>query len=127
MPSDAYALIWQAVRERQPLTFRYGDHRREVCPLILGYAADGQERLSAYQFAGGTSGKKKLPEWRCFDLTKMSEITTRPGPWLEGDSHTQAQSCVRYVDVDANIPDTLTRKAPLRFGAPELQPPRRSA
>ena len=132
MPSESYALIWRAVRERHQLTFRYEEHEREVCPLILGYGADGHEALSAYQFGGATSGKRKLPEWRCFDLGKIRELTARPGPWLEGDSHTQVQSYVRYVDVDANIADTLKRKEPLWFGSPQLRalrslrPPRRS-
>ena len=31
-----------------------------------------------------------------------------------------------YVDVDVNIPETLTRERPLAFGSPELRPPRRS-
>src|SRR5882757_4428043 len=126
-PSETYELIWRAVRERRQITFLYNDLPRECCPLILGYAADGYEALSAYQFAGATSGKKKLPEWRCFDLAKVRALTSRPGPWREGDSHSQPQSCVRDVDVDANIPDTLIRKRPLPFGSPELRPPRRGA
>jgi hypothetical protein len=31
---------------------------------------------------------------------------------------------VQFVDVDANIADTLTRDEPLAFGSQELRPPR---
>jgi hypothetical protein len=125
-PSAFYRMIWQAVRERQQIVFNYEKLPREACPLILGYKPDGQEVLFAYQVAGRTSGNKNLPDWRCFSLVKMSMLATRGGEWLEGESHRQAQSCVRYVDVDANIPDTLTRRQPLPFGSPDLRPPRKT-
>jgi hypothetical protein len=44
---------------------------------------------------------------------------------FEGDSHKQPQTCVQFVDVDANIPDTLTRNQPLPFGSKSLRPPRK--
>jgi hypothetical protein len=125
MPSQLYTLIWRAVRRRQRIVFRYNDLPRECCPLILGYSKAGDEVVSAYQVAGETSGNKKLPEWRCFRVETMHDAKTKAGEWLEGGSHTQAQTCVQYVDVDANIPETLTRKAPLPFGSPLLRPPRR--
>jgi hypothetical protein len=43
---------------------------------------------------------------------------------FEGDSHKQPQTCVQFVDVDANIPATLKRDEPLPFGSKELRPPR---
>jgi hypothetical protein len=51
-------------------------------------------------------------------------LQLREGPWIEGTSHKQAQSCVRWVDVDVNIPEMLTRPAPLPFGSPQLRAPR---
>jgi hypothetical protein len=125
MPSAVYEVIWRAVRQREQIAFVYDGHAREASPVILGYGAQGEEALSAYQFGGATSSNKKLPEWRCFKLAKIADLTTRAGAWKEGASHTQPQSCVQHVDVDANIPDTLTRKRPLPFGHPELRPPRR--
>jgi hypothetical protein len=125
MPSDAYRLIWRALRRREQITFRYRDLARECCPVILGYAAASREVLFAYQFAGATSGRSKLPQWRCFYLENVRDLSSRSGTWLEGTSHTQAQTCVHFVDVDANIPETLTRIRPLTFGSEKLQPPRR--
>jgi hypothetical protein len=124
MPSGTYEQIWQAVRGRRQLTFVYNRLPREVCPTIVGYAADGREVLFAYQFAGQTSSRSRLPEWRCFYLAEMRDLAVRTGPWHEGTSHRQAQACVPLVDVDANIPETLKRTAPLPFGSPALRQPR---
>ena len=55
----------------------------------------------------------------------IRDLQSRPGAWQEGTSHTQAQTCVHFVDVDVNVPETLTRKRPLPFGSDQLQPPRR--
>jgi hypothetical protein len=124
MPSETYALIWRAVRERRQLTFMYEDRQRECCPMILGYAASGEEAVFVYQFAGESSGK--LPNWRCLRVEKIQHLQSRSGPWHEGTSHKQAQMCVQFVDVDANIQETLTGDVPLPFGHPDLRPPRRS-
>jgi hypothetical protein len=125
MPSGAYKLIFRALRRREQLTFSYQGLPRECCPVILGYAADGREVLFAYQFAGATSSKTKLPQWRCFHVEGIDDLRSRAGAWLEGTSHTQAQSCVYFVDVDVNVPESLLRDIPLAFGAKALRPPRR--
>src|SRR5882724_8206816 len=113
MPSDMYKLIFQALRQREQLTFSYQGLPRECCPVILGYAADGGEVLFAYQFSGATSSKTKLPQWRCFYVASIRDLKSRSGAWLEAKSHTQAQTCVHCVDVDVNVPETLTRDLPL--------------
>src|SRR3954470_14717060 len=101
MPSETYALIRQALRGRRRIAFTYNGLPRDCCPLILGYAKDGHETVSAYQVAGETSGGKKLPEWRCFRLEDVRHLRMTAGDWLEGSSHKQAQMCVQFVDVDA--------------------------
>jgi len=123
----AYRRFWRAVRARQQITCSYGGYDRVVCPIILGYAGDGQEAVFAFQIGGGST--KKLPpagDWRCFHLADVTDISLRSGEWQSGTRHTRPQSCVRYVDVDVNIPETLTRGRPLAFRSPELRPPRRS-
>jgi hypothetical protein len=125
-PSKAYAVLWNAVRTRAQVAFTYGQKTRAAYPLILGYASDGREALMAYQFGGQTSPGKTLPAWRCFFVADVHDVSMRKEGWLEGESHKQPQTCVQYVDVDANIPETLTRQQPLRFGSPELRTPRRS-
>jgi hypothetical protein len=116
-----YTLIRQAALRRQQLIFHYDDHPRECCPVILGYKEDGSEAAFMYQFAGSSSDPSKLPEWRCLSVVKIRDLQAREGQWHQGKSHKQTQSCVDWVDVDVNIPDTLTGDAPLPFGSPKLR------
>jgi hypothetical protein len=125
-PSQTYTFIRQALRRREPITFVYGGKPRAACPIVLGYSADGREALSAYQVAGETSGGRALPAWRCFYLAEIRGLESGGAAWREGDSHKQPQTCVRFVDVDVNIPETLTRPEPLPFGSPHLRAPRRA-
>jgi hypothetical protein len=125
IPSHNYKVVRQALRSRQPLGFSYRGKPRVACPIVLGYAADGREALSAYQVAGETSTGHALPGWRCFYLADIRQLRSASAAWREGDSHKQPQTCVQFVDVDVNIPQTLTRPQPLPFGSPLLRPPRR--
>jgi hypothetical protein len=84
MPSDIYDRIWHAVRERKQIVFSYDGAKREVCPLVLGYAADGEEKVFTYQFAGATSRRAKLPNWRCFSLASVKMLQVQAGKWHEG-------------------------------------------
>ena len=124
-PTPTYRAIWQALRRRKPIVFIYAGKSRTACPIVLGYSADGREAVSAYQVAGETSAGRTLPAWRCFYLADIRRLETGGAEWREGDSHKQPQTCVRFVDVDVNIPDTLTRPEPLPFGSLQLRPPRR--
>jgi hypothetical protein len=124
VPSESYRLIRQAMRNRHQIVCVFDGLVRQACPIILGYSADGREVVFAYQFSGKTSAGGKLPGWRCFSLAKVSALQSSLGEWIEGESHKQPQNCVRFVDVDVNIPQTLTRTRPLPFGSPQLRPPR---
>jgi len=93
----------------------------------LGYATDAQETVFVFQVGGEST--QKLPAdgaWRCFHLAGVTDIRLGSGEWHSGTRHSRAQTCIQYVDVDVNIPETLTRAQPLAFGSPELRPPRRS-
>jgi hypothetical protein len=125
MPSDTYTLIWHAARRRQQLILQYDEYPRECCPVVLGYKADGSETAFMFQFAGGSSDPSKLPNWRCLTVAKIRDLRARTGEWHEGKSHKQRQNCVDWIDVDVNMPDTLTREAPLPFGSPLLRRSRR--
>lgn len=91
------------MRERKPLVCVYGGHRRELCPVILGHDATGQEKALTYQFGGGSSsGLPAGGEWRCLYLARVSVVALRDGPWISGESHSQPQGCVPVVDLDVN-------------------------
>ena len=82
MPSASYRRIWQAVRNRESLSFSYRGKDRKAQPVILGYSSDGDEALMAYQTGGQTSPGKTLPGWRCFYLADVRDIKSRKGGWL---------------------------------------------
>ena len=125
-PSAIYQLIWQAIRARKQITCIYEGCHREVCPHILGYKTPGTEAVFAFQF-GGESTSKLPPggDWRCFDVARMTEVRLRDGRWYSGTRHSRTQTCIQFVDVDVNVPDTLAHPQPLPFGSPALRPPRR--
>ncbi len=123
-PSSNYERIWRAVRERKQITCVFEGRYREACPIILGYSVDGRERVLVFQIGAQTSPRSKLPGWRSFYVAEVRDLRLSGGPWAEGSSHTQKQSHIQFVDVDVNIPETLTRSRPLPFGSPELRPPR---
>jgi hypothetical protein len=127
-PNDTYRLIWQAARARKRVTFTYSESYREACPHIVGYKRSGEAAVLAFQF-GGRSTSKPLPpngEWRCFTVDKITDIQVRDGDWHSGKGHSKTQPCVQHVDVDVNVPETLTHRQPLPFGSPGLRPPRRA-
>jgi general stress protein 26 len=124
--SESYRRIWQAARTRKQITLTYGGHHREACPHIVGYGQSGQGAVLAFQF-GGTSSQP-LPrsgEWRCFTIDKVTDIRLRDGRWHSGKGHSKTQPCIQYVDVDVNVPETLTHGEPLAFGSRGLRRPRR--
>jgi predicted DNA-binding transcriptional regulator YafY len=124
-PSTAYRIIWKAIRARKQIVCSYKNRPREVFPHILGYKASGEEAVFMFQ-VGGESSQPLPPggDWRCFDLDGIADIQVREGPWRGGSRHRQAQTCIQFVDVDVNVPETLTRPQPLAFGSPALRPPR---
>lgn len=100
MPSSAYAIIADAIRNKRQVTCNYQGYPRELCPHTLGYT-DGQERVLAFQFAGGSS--KGLPpggQWRCMNIDEMSNVNARNGEWHTGETHRKPQTCVKDVEFE---------------------------
>jgi hypothetical protein len=102
MPSPAYNLFADAMAERKQILCVYDGYPRELCPIVLGHTKE-QEVALVYQFAGGSKGG--LPpegQWKCFHLSKVSDVKLRDGPWRAGSRHMQQQTCVADVDLDVN-------------------------
>ena len=66
-------LIEQAIRGKSVLEFTYSNHRRVVEPHVLGIK-EGVIQVLGYQIGGSSSSGGPLPEWRRFDLAKMSGV-----------------------------------------------------
>jgi hypothetical protein len=102
MSASLYHLLAWAIENRVPLDCVYDGRRREICPVILGQSR-GHAVALVYQTGGETSrGPLRQPEWKCFQLSKLSGAVRAGRLWQVGASHTQAQSCVQIVDYDAN-------------------------
>jgi general stress protein 26 len=124
--SESYRHIWQAIRARKQIACSYDGRYREACPHILGYKTSGKEAVFVFQIGGESSSR--LPpggEWRCLDLDRITDLQLRDGAWRGGTRHSKPQACIQFVDVDVNMPDTLTHPEPLPFGSRALRPPRR--
>jgi predicted nucleic acid-binding protein len=107
--SEAFRLLCQAILQRKQVTFSYRGLFREACPHILGVRR-GDERALVYQFGGASHGA--LPQWRCFNLSDISNIKLRDGRWHTGSYHRSTQRCVGdvYLDVNVEVPNQPGRR-----------------
>lgn len=75
-------LLEAAIRNKSVIEFSYSNHHRIVEPHVLGVNGDTLQFLG-YQI-GGTSNSGGIPEWRRFDLNRMSNLVITnqsfPGP-----------------------------------------------
>lgn len=99
MSSSAYAILRSALINRQQVVCSYHGFRREICPHVIGWK-DGREHILVFQFGG--QSQRGLPlggEWRCLDISEISDIRVQPGPWYSGTTqHHRPQSCVDTID-----------------------------
>lgn len=64
--------IESAIRGKAVVEFNYGGHHRVVEPHVLGMSG-GIIQFLGYQI-GGTSSSGGLPEWRRFELNRISGL-----------------------------------------------------
>jgi hypothetical protein len=102
--SPQYQIIRTAILKHQQLVVSYKGYLREVCPHVIGHK-NGREKVLTYQFGGGSSsGLPPAGEWRCMFIDEIAKVVAKDGQWHTGNSHTQPQTCVDYVDVDVSKP-----------------------
>jgi predicted DNA-binding transcriptional regulator YafY len=63
-----------AINAKKVVEFTYGGHPRVTEPHVLG-VSDDVVQLLGYQI-GGSSSSGGIPEWRRFDLSKISGLRT---------------------------------------------------
>jgi hypothetical protein len=101
MPSRNYAIIRQAIIDKQQITATYHGLRREMCPHVIG-TTDGREHALFYQFGGhssrGLSFDGSPDNWRCMFVDELFHVTARPGRWHSAPEHTRHNNCVQAVD-----------------------------
>ena len=67
-------LIEQAIRSKSLVSFTYSGHPRLAEPHVLG-VKDGAVQFLGYQTGGSSSSGGPLPEWRRFDLARISMLS----------------------------------------------------
>ena len=118
--------------DRAVETLREGDR------LLRGAVSDVVERCIAALRAEAARVDQEATNTVRFAIDKlpMSLVPYVEDPFAQSlsfnlhcertnQSHTQAQNCVHFVDVDVNVPESLTQDLPLAFGAKALRAPRR--
>ena len=67
-------LIEQAIRSKSVISFTYSGHPRVSEPHVLGIKG-GAVQFLGYQIGGSSNSGGPLPEWRRFDLAKISGLS----------------------------------------------------
>lgn len=66
-------LIYNAIANKQVISFNYDGHSRIVEPHTYGISKTGKETLRGYQ-TGGTSDRGSIPDWRPFTISKIQNL-----------------------------------------------------
>jgi len=98
-------MIRKAILTKTCMEAEYNGYMRRMCPQTLGISKKGEEQALFYQYAGESSkgldvaGSPK--NWRCMPVASLSGLRVIEGDWKGGPNHSQPQSCVSEVDVEA--------------------------
>ena len=101
----SYAVVKQAIGNKQPISAIYNNKLRLFCPHVLGHSKKGALQSLCYQFGGESSSRPIEPDgssanWRCVELSKLSNVQIIDGPWHTAPVHTRPQTCVSQIDIE---------------------------
>ena len=86
-----------AIQEKKQVSATYKGLRREMCPHALGFKK-GKLHCLFYQFGGDSSSGIIVPgspnNWRCIDVTGLSDVVTQIGPWHTANNHSRGNHCI---------------------------------
>jgi len=105
---EIYALIRQAIIDKNVVIASYHGHVREMCPHVIG-KKNGRVHAFLYQFAGGSSGGLKPDgspgNWRCLRVDELSNVMIRKstGEWHTASNYSEVQTCVDEIDVKVEV------------------------
>lgn len=69
-------IIASAIASKSLIEFWYSDHQRIAEPHVLGISG-GSLQFLGYQ-VGGSSSSGGIPEWRRFEISKITSLKTLP-------------------------------------------------
>lgn len=102
---DTYALIRQAIIDKNIITAAYHGHVREMCPHAIGHKR-GKRKALLYQFAGtSSSGLGPIgsqDNWRCVFVDELENVSVRVanGEWYTANDHSRRQTCIDDVETE---------------------------
>ncbi len=102
----SWALLEQALTNRQPIRLHYHGHERVVCPHALGWK-NGRAKVLAYQTAGTTSNGQ-LPDdprqrWRSLYIDEIDTPQPTDGAWQTGPNATTTSNCIDEIAVTVDM------------------------
>ena len=103
MAVDTYQLIREAILNKQQIMATYDGYYRELCPHVIGVGPRGNAQALFVQFGGGSSQGEVTPNdprWKCMSVSGLTDVEVRDGEWYTIESHSQPQTCVKYVDLE---------------------------
>jgi hypothetical protein len=101
---NAYAIVRDAITNRESIAAEYDGHHREMSPHVIG-TKRGRAQALCYQY-GGTSSSGPLgpvgspDNWRCVVIDKLVNARPIKGVWHTAPNHTRPQTCVGEIDVE---------------------------
>jgi hypothetical protein len=110
---EIYALIRQAIIDKDVVIASYHGYLREMCPHVIG-KKNGRAQAFLYQFAGGSSGGLKPDgspsNWRCLRVDELSQVSVSEsaGKWHSASNYSEVQSCVDEIDVKVNLTQEIS-------------------
>lgn len=103
--ASVYEIVRDAIVNKKVVIATYDGYRREMCPHAIG-TKRGREQALFYQFGGESSsglGPDGSPyNWRCIQLDRLTEVSSRPGSWHTAQNHTRRQTCIDWIDVEVD-------------------------
>ncbi len=85
----ARSAVLRSIRDHTSLTAKYDNYFRFFSPHALGTDMSGHRVVLAFQYGGGMPGG--LPhggQWRCFALSKLSQVHVNRDGWHCGPADT---------------------------------------
>jgi hypothetical protein len=105
---EIYALIRQAIIDKNIVIATYHGLVREMCPHVIG-KKNGHAHAFLYQFGGGSSAGLKPDgspaNWRCLRVRELSRVSVKEsdGKWHTASNYSEVQSCVDEIDAKVNL------------------------
>lgn len=99
---DNYAIVRDAIINKQTVIAEYDGFHRELCPHAIGWGK-GMMRALFYQSGGETSKGTVVANspgnWRCLEIAKLQITGTRQG-WSSVTTTGKRSSCLDTIDFE---------------------------